>query len=348
MHKFLLFLTSLLLFSCQNSPAPTPKEKNPIGDPWEVMVAELKLQDKPGLEGTEIARLKKGETVYFKEVKTDFKTKLKLEGDEYEEYWYEVEYDEKKGWVFGGGVLSKKDLENYSAIQERKSLIKIYGSETAKNIISFRNNYERASSALELGEAYLQAVIFRDSLEFYSRETGSGIFDGENELPGFLRQKSETGYRYFFNYKKWHARAAETKGDEDDTFFELYLKLYDVDSIEYDFPGWWLVEENGRKHHLLGSGMHLGLLESIDKQWGKNDLFKKELNDLKEFVLIDLMTSHETYWEDGPKIMAELQAIARGKFSFFYPEDLVGIQTKMAHFKNWKKQGLRINLRNGE
>ena len=65
----------------------------------------------PGLDSKIIASLNEGEEVIYLNEKSDFTTKIRLRGTEYDTSWVKIKKkDGTTGWVYGGTLKIKKDL----------------------------------------------------------------------------------------------------------------------------------------------------------------------------------------------------------------------------------------------
>ncbi len=85
------------------------KEDIPVN--YTCWLKNVNIRLEPGLDSKIIASLNEGEEVIYLNEKSDFTTRIKLRGTEYDTSWVKIKKkDGATGWVYGGTLKIKKDL----------------------------------------------------------------------------------------------------------------------------------------------------------------------------------------------------------------------------------------------
>jgi len=324
-----------------------------------VNIDNIRLRSTAGEDGDEIARLSKGTEVYDMGEISDFTTKVKLRGIQFDEPWIKVKTDKGvEGWLYAGGL--QFDMDNTTQLSETllaKRLQNMFGKDLARQIKIYRTNYHSAKTSAEFASAYRQGLTVRDSMVSLM-ETDISIVDDdkladlnwlEQTMPGYIVQLAKEGTMYYlFNdYSRFKNKAVTTTGSEDDAMAELLFASFAVDSIEHFFPAWFLQTWDYGGASLLGQGIHLDLLDKMEGI-NKSKLFQKETNDLRDRLINDISGQHVEYWEPQQRILDELDRILDQDFQQLTKEDVITLETRRKLFEDPKANKIKVNLRSGQ
>ena len=367
LYKILLVSICLCTLACKDStktttdPAP-PQEKIVKASKQDQLLVEvdkLRLRDQADETGKVLTLLKKGESLTdLGEVSISMQT-IKIRGVKYTEPWMKVRTASgQEGWVFGGAVnfeglsFSKAALK----MQERK-LKTIFGNELAQRVLNYKVDFKGANSAEKMADLYKNGTILRDTLVEYltnrityeNEDVSPDLFWLNKMLPGFIVQLAAEGtvYYFYWDYKQLAAKAKETKGNKDDKFIELCLKVNEVDSIESFFPSWFLQTWDYGGNSLLGRGTHKKVLSYMDEIYTPEHIFAKEITAFKENLINDITNKDVEYWEGQSKILAELDEIIKADFKILNRQDKISLTTRRSMFAEYKKNKINLNVRSG-
>ncbi len=368
MKKLLFFLPFLLCFACKNDTGkqlntdtapeqevlPTKKEPTKLT----VNIDNLRLRATAGEEGKEVARLPKGTIVYDLGEVSDFATKVKLRGIQFNEPWVKVKTENGvEGWIYAGGLHF--DLDSASDLSERLLQIRLqnmFGKDIARRLKIYRTNYHTASTSEELAKAYRESLFLRDTMMTLlgiqvpevDYERIADLHWLEQSLPGYKVQLVSEGTMYYmFNdYKLFEKKAHSTVGTEDDEMGDLLLSCFDVDSVEYFFPSWFLQTWDYGGASLLGQGIHIKLLQKMQNNY-RNGMFRPEVDALRTQLIEDITNPHNTFWEPQDRILDELDKILDKGFQQLTKEDVIALETRRKLLEDPKTNGIQVNLRSG-
>ncbi len=366
--KFFPFLLLLfLLIGCkpdapkEGSTSPD-KEKETLEENIQltVNIDELRLRDQAGIESKEIARLAKGSIVTDAGEVSDFSTRIKLRGVQFDEPWLKVRTAAgQEGWVYGGGL--NFELGKGGELAElliKKRLQTLYGKEIAKKIYAYRAGFQAIKTDKELHDIYRQGIEIRDTLNYLMESRIAvenydrlpDLFWLEQAIPAYVPQlvAEGTAYYLFNDYKEWIRKAHASQGTADDDFFELCLEVHSVDSIEYFFPSWFLQTWDYGGHSLLGQGIHQKVMREIDRLYKNQSPFVDELRQLKQTWLRDIYGEGISYWEDQPAVVKELTNIIKDDYSILTLDDRIALKMRLKMLENPAANGLEVNHRAGK
>jgi len=358
----------LVATSCKNSneqKALAPEESNPeASTPTKapakltVNLDNLRLRATPGEDGDEIARLSKGTVVYDLGEVSDFTTKIRLRGIQFDEPWVKVKTENDiEGWVYAGGLHF--DLAANNQLSETLLGIRlqnIFGKSIARDLKIFRTDYDKATTSADFASAYRKGLGLRDTMvrilsekiPEVDYEKMADLFWLESSMPGYKVQlvAEGTAYYLFNDYKKFDKKTRSTKGQEDDEMASLYLDLFEVDSIEYFYPSWFFQTWDYGGSSLLGRGIHLDLLTKMESNY-ENGLFNQEIDALRIRLINDITDPNSSYWESKDKILDEMKKILDKGFKQLSKQDVIALETRMKMFENPKANKIEMNLRAG-
>ncbi len=216
------------------------------------------------------------------------------------------------GWVFGAAVqpvaLSDTALDRWV---HRKRLQALVGVEHTERLLRWAG--QEISTDTALAGHLRQGLALREALQM---ALGQALPGGDSELRPDWRWLKEY-LRYFRWYREGLALdygrlahlAQGTQGGQDDTYLQLCLQAYPIDSMESPLPVWVFPLSWTQSTSNLGAGQHLALLRAIDRAFQQAPLFGLELEHLKRLLLDDILDADRAYWQPLPRILAELDQL---------------------------------------
>jgi len=229
------------------------------------------------------------------------------------EPWLRVRaLDGPTGWVFGATVqpvaLSDTALDHWV---HRKRLQALVGVEHTERLLRWAR--QEVSTDTALVDHLRQGLALREALQM---ALGQALPGGDSELRPDWRWLKEY-LRYFRWYREGLALdygrlahlAQGTQGGQDDTYLQLCLQAYQIDSMESPLPVWVFPLSWTQSTSNLGAGQHLALLRAIDSAFQQAPLFNSELEHLKHLLLDDILDADRAYWQPLPRILAELDQL---------------------------------------
>ncbi len=376
MRYLSLFLFSLLfIISCKSDPKPdsetettiATKQQDTINVPeldlkpskLKVGLESLRLRERPGRDGKEMAYLKKGTIISETGEVSDFTTRIKLRGVWFDEPWIQIKTEQGlEGWVYGGGVTF--EMENPSDIANKLLAIRLksfFGNGITKELNSYRKAYYSARNSEDFSNVFKKGEQLRDTMvtilerkiDVLSLREMPDLFWIEEALPGYETSLVAEGtiYYLFQNFKKFQQIAKKTSGKEDDEFVDLNMRVHAGDSIEYFFPVWFIQTWDYGGHSLLGQGKHLDILKRVEKMVKKSDLFFDYGIKIKDDIISDISAGGITYWEPEGKIRSELDEIRTAGLSIFTDEDKIALETRRKMFENPEANNIEVNHKSG-
>lgn len=116
--KPIIFLCIPLFFQCNFS---NKEDSEEVENKQEVVVDttqyvrivanNLRMRSSPSLDGTQIAQIPEGQIVPLTGMKSHEKESISIRGKNEPHYWYEIEYNQEIGWIYGGG-MERVEMEN--------------------------------------------------------------------------------------------------------------------------------------------------------------------------------------------------------------------------------------------
>jgi hypothetical protein len=198
-------------------------------------------------------------------------------------------------------------------------------------------------------------VAIRDSMAYLlahrTEPNGRPDFSWlSEELPGFVCQASFTSGPpdLFADYRYWWPIALRTSGSADDFFLSTSAMAFPHDSIESFFPVWKFQLSEIEAASQLGAGMHLKMLQQIDKTLAKSRLFAPELTALKDLLLDDIHDKNTRFWQAKDLILKELDDIIAAAPTCLSDAESSALLSRRVMLEDPEKNGVRVNLRSGE
>jgi hypothetical protein len=251
------------------------------------------------------------------------------------------------GWVFGAAVqpvaLSDTALDHWV---HRKRLQALFGVEHTERLLRWAR--QEVSTDTALVDHLRQGLALREALQM---ALGQALPGGDSELRPDWRWLKEY-LRYFRWYREGLALdygrlahlAQGTQGGQDDTYLQLCLQAYPIDSMESPLPVWVFPLSWTQSTSNLGAGQHLALLRAIDRAFQQAPLFGLELEHLKRLLLDDILDADRAYWQPLPRILAELDQLLAEPPRCLQEHERVALRLRRAMLA---KGQARTDLRSG-
>jgi Bacterial SH3 domain len=345
--RYLIFLFYIsIMFACQDA-----------GTELIVVPEQLAMRDTAGQKSKEIGFLKKGEKVKDLGLVSNFETIVALKSGVLQSPWIKVVNNkDQQGWVLAALFLPVE--AERAAWLENKRLVCYFGHALTQRRANWLATGTALATASQVAAYYREAVALRDTfMTILSRRAEPNETTAQLDyswlkpvFPGFIAQKISTQNHPFLfaNFNYWMQIAQQSQGRQDDLFFETAVSIFSQDSIESFFPDWTFQLDDVSAASQLGSGTHLKLLTSIEKNLAAGELFREEMLHWKENLLADIAGKDVYYWQPAEKILTELQKIVDSNFSYLETSDQMVLQTRLEMFKDPAANGIRVNMRSGE
>lgn len=318
---------------------------------------ELRVRDKAGLEGTEIARLDEGDKMVYADEMSDFTTEIKLRGVDYNDPWLKVELgDGKKGWVYAGAVKFTMNNAGKTLAEQivTKRLSQFFGKEKVAKIEAYQKMYAAVTTDAELAKAYQYGVNLQTELnkelegkvDMYNQSEMPDLFWIDESLPALETALVAEGTEYylFFDYKALLEKATQTDGTADDEFANFQIQVNPLDSTEYFFKAWYLQTWDYGGYSLLGQEKHIDLFNVMEENLKKSTVFEKGYQAIKEEMMRDL-TQNMQYGEGKYSILVEFDKIMAADYSFMTKDDNIALETRRKMFDDPEANKLELNMR---
>jgi len=368
--RFLIFSISLFIFfSCKNEKHKESKIKNNteiksiLDDPIKeveliVYMDQLRLRKGPTVEDEEVMRIPENIVVKFKGETSKNFTKIKLRGVQMNAPWLKVTLkNNQEGWLYAGGVKPKtNNTSEATSILDGIYLNSFFEKKLVDRIKSFSSDWNNAKTSDQLAKAYMEGEKIQELIN-KSLQSKVDIDDPGNLLDMTWLERAMVGFTnslvaeatefYLFkDFKKMNEQAIQTKGEEDDYFFDLQFKANNLDSIEYFFKSWFLQTWDYGGHSLLGQSIHYEILTDMDDQLKNSKIFEQPILKLKEELMDDILNTELSYWEPQEDIVQEMTAIVSRDFDFLTKEDKIALKSRLEMFKNFEANKIELNNRN--
>lgn len=356
-NLFFFLSTVLSIYSCTSDKPSLPidKEIESTQKTLSLKLDKVKLRDAPNSAAKTISVMGIGNTLIDLEEVSKKLMIARIDSTIYCEPWLKVKTIEGLiGWIYAAGF----DFSNKTDLLIKKRAIALLGEDLYENCIAYRKKYETSQTDEGIAKTYHEALYLRDSiltvLDLFLEELPPEVdlpdlFWMEQIIPGFIPQLVAEGSRYYFfaDYKQWLKQSKNSSGKADDDFIQICLMAFSSDSVEYFFPAWTLQTWDYGGHSLLGRGIHLDMLSSLDSCYQKDSLFHFDLLQFKQQILDDITIDHITYWESKEKILQEIDAIIKANIPFLSKEDKIALEVRRGQFEEAKKYNIQLNLFSG-
>lgn len=313
----------------------------------------------PSIDAAEIARRSKGDSLLFTNRVSQFNTAIKLEGIAYNEPWLRVILeDNTMGWVYGACINfdARQQIQLKEKVLDQRA-VALFGSSLAQQIAAYQKEVQSASTLPAFRTLYSRAQILKDSLE---QQMAIHVKMAE-ELPDFfwLNElmdgllihyiEDENKYYLFKDLRIWQSISKQTAVKEDDNFVDVLLAAYPSDSISFYFYGWELPIDSNTMCSLLGSNIHLDVLDKIKiaLDSNSNGYFNTEIKDLKQ-ALVDDIAVAEQYWLPLEQIQTELELIIKRNYPFLDSGNMIALKTRRQLLQKHVENKIAVNLFEGD
>ncbi len=343
-----------------SNPAPAANARVENTAPTELLInlENLRLRATPGEKGKEIGRLAKGTIVVEAGEISDFTTRLKLRGVQFDEPWIKVKTKEGlEGWVYGGGVNFSMDNPTALANKLMERRLQTLFKGLTPRIMSYRQQYHQVPTSTAFAANYREGNKLRDTLVSLIEskitvgdyKTLPDLFWLEEALPGYVAQLVAEGtlYYLFQDYGKLQDLAAQTKGREDDEYINLCMHVHSLDSVENFFPSWFLQTWDYGGSSLLGQGVHFRLLQEMGGISQNSKIFEPEILALKDKLVNDITWTENSYWEPMASIQKELDQILAASLPILNAEDVIALETRRKMFADPQANKIEVNQKSG-
>ncbi len=355
-HSWLLFCCFCLLLSCKENDNKKTTSADLVY--LQIKTKGLGLREAAGENQKLIKRLAEGERVLDLGKVSDFTSKIKFEEKWLDEPWLYVQTsDNQKGWVYAGGVsLVNSDPNSAYHFWADKQLEALFGSALYQQILELRKQYSAVKTDSDFAKVYAKSDTIRTALcdvlseKVVMDENGNlpNFSYLDVALPGFVTTFVAEGTQYFLfrDFKHWLSVAQKTSGKTDDDFLHFEIET-STDSIEYQINNWDMMLSDVEAASLLGDGVHLRYLKSLNKQSVVGNPFLPLIQKYKEELINDICgVGTELYWNSSDKILSEIQAIQNSNLNTLTSNDKVALQARLKVFER-NDPIVKTNLRAG-
>ncbi|WMX13859.1 SH3 domain-containing protein [Aureispira sp. CCB-E] len=337
----------------------TPNILQLEGQPISLVVTTQKaiVRAAPSIEAAEIARFSKGDSLLFTNRISEFNTAMKLEGVAYNEPWLRIILsDNKMGWIYGACI--NFDATQQVQLKEKvldQRAVALFGASLAQQIAVYQKEVKTARTLPAFRTLYSRAQLLKDSLEkqmniyLKTAHTFPDFFWLNELMDGLLVHyiESQNKYYLFKDLRVWQMISTQTDALEDDQFVEVLLASYPSDSIAFYFYGWQLPVDSTTMCSLLGSNIHIDVLDKIGVALDSNGYFNAEIKTIKQ-ALIDDIAVAEHYWMPLEQIQQELNAILQKKYTFLSSGDRIALKTRRQLLQKHVENNIAVNLFEGQ
>lgn len=354
-----LFL-SLLLIGCASDPGETTMAPPTTTEyDLQVVVNSGRLRAEAGPDAPTLKELEKGSLLMDLEEVSRFTTVIRFGEESTDEPWLAVQTATgESGWIYGRDVAPIAPDADISAFRQQKKLRSMFGPGLTSQLQQYRQKWDAAQSAEAVAAIYQEGLGLRDSLvrlleqksAQYHDQTPPDLFWIDEYLPGYVSQliAGNSAYYLFNDYGKWQQKASRSTGNHDDRFFNILIKCYPQDSVEFFTPSWEVPGSTFGTHNLLGRGLVYSILADIEQLQQQTTLFSALLLNIKDQILEGITTSRPHYWEADSLVRQELDTIMHQKWSIFTSGDRIALEARRMQLDSADLHGIRFNARAGE
>lgn len=202
-------------------------------------------------------------------------------------------------------------------------LKKLFSPAQVTRIKNYKTSFENAKSAQDFEKVYGEAIKLKNDLydtmnkkyEEIQRKTNTFVpkedFEWINSFIPAMEITSVaegTQLDLVANYNAFKTLAKKTPQKEDDLFINIMLDAYDGYGDFY--TKWFTQTWDYGGYTNLGVGKHTQVLLAIDKFLSQNTLFKKELGELRDKALKDILNENN-FGEPKEKVIKEINGIIK-------------------------------------
>lgn len=352
----------LLLISCQSEPTeevPPPVESPQQQYDLKVATATGRLKAEAGPHAATLRELEKGSPLLDLDVVSNFTTQIRFGEESADEPWLKVQSpDGQVAWIYARDVVPIDPKVNVVDFRRKKQLQSMFGSAVASWLQQYGEEWETAKTAEALAILYDQGLDLRDTLlpplehrsTQYTGQSLPDLFWVDQYLPGYVAQLiADNSMYYLFNdYKQWLKKAESSNSTVDDRFFNLMIKCYPQDSIEFFTPAWEVPSSSFGTHNLLGRGLVYSILADVEQLQSQTTLFSAPLLKLKGQLLAGITASNPHFWEADSLVIQEMDSIIKQNWSIFTATDRIALDARRMQLDSAEIHGIRFNARAGK
>ena len=376
LQTLIYFSLLIFIFSCGNDTTEINENTDDTANPT-VVIAEkpastelianidyLRLRDSPGTSGETLAMFQKGEVLYDLGEVSDFTTAVELRGIKYNEPWLKVKTREgQEGWIYAGGVyFNSEEASDTMEKLYQKRLTSFYGEDVADDILDYQMSFRKARTDKDMQTVIRKGTEITNEVNDMNEKKmpmPRDMFGGkeqpdlrwlEEAFPGYILGSAAEGTILFLrrDLKSFARKAGKTRGKADDDFVNLAIKVHSTDSIEYDFPAYFMQTWDYGGHSLLGEGKHLDILTAANEMLAKHPGYLEvEIEQIKADLVHDMTASPQGYWYDKERILSELDKVLKAELGILTKEDMIALQEQRKKLENPVKSGVQVGLRSG-
>lgn len=373
MNKISLLLILITLFaSCETTETKAPskdktqveieqkteQEANLTTDKVELIanLDNVRIRDKAGLEGGEIAAVSKGAKLFYLNEISDFTDEITLRGIAYNDPWLKVETEKGEiGWVYAGAVKfdMTKVSEDFKTQMVTKRLEKVFGNKLVFEIEQYQKDFAAVKTDKDFVLMYRNAKKLQEKLnvqlesayEMHNVSDFPDLFWIDDAIPALNAELIAEGtiYSLLFDYKILQKAALNTTSELDDEFVKLLIAK-NGGEFEYFFAVWFLQTWDYGGYSLLGQGKHVAMLNRMQKLADKTTLFNVEIKEMKTELLNDI-TNHKEYGEKSEKIIEEINTIINKKYNLITPDEIIALKTRIKMFEDPKANEIEVFMK---
>ncbi len=358
---FFIFLT--LNFACKQEEKSISAEEDEkedtlalsqdLGQELIITSDRVYLREEAGVDGKIIQALARGETVYESGEVSSYLTQIRLKGQQYNAPWIKVVTKEgKNGWIFASPALMNAGQNNEIFFWEKN-----FEATFGQDIFNHYKLYRLQKDSIQDAKGFLKAF---QSMQWLKSKVKTAMDRNEKTelqqifwlvdlFPDWIPQldPADQSFDLYIDFKAWLADAQGTEDKADDEFLNVCFRAYPEDSIEYQFPAWFIQTSLDNGHSLLGRGIHLEMFEKINNLIIIDETFKEELMKFKIALIEDIVLINSSYWEEKKLAKNELKTILDRKFAFFDASDQLALQNRLKDFDKAEKLGIQFNYKSG-
>jgi hypothetical protein len=297
----------------------------------------VRIRYEPNLNAAILDNFYKGNVIYIQE---------EVEGDIYKEssLWYKIKSSHlvDEGYVHSSFVLKGTNAENFNksiTFESQMEFIKqIFSDDEINSIVSLYRTMNEVKTESDFAKFYKEVQTVKNRLD----ATVDAIYQND------MNAKPKTAWLYTFfpflylsygpegmsvfyieHYPSYYSLANKTDSTADNAFISLMIESY---GEFYHWTGNWFLQTwdyGGRS--LLGTGVHLSILEKSESLSRRTKNFDSELNALREQIIRDIEFSL-AYDQPKEKAVAELKEIL--STINLTPQEKTTLETRLAEFEN--------------
>lgn len=284
----------------------------------------FELRERPEADSRALGQLRRGDELQLLGPVSERATRLRVQGEEQVQPWLLVrDASGREGWVHAAAFGDE--------LPETLRLRLLLGEDLAGACADYAAAFGEMDSQASVLKVLRQAHHLAAALSLAAEQQPQQQWAWLQALLPALQQawlEDEGRHRFFVDYRAFGPAAAKTGDRADDALLALYYATYPLDSIGYRFPAWALEAEAGKAYSLLGRGLHHQLLGRLDEALVYQDAIRPEIDQLKAWIINDMVGTGVLYWEHKDKAAEEVRRIQTAGFSLLSPEEAARLERR--------------------